>query len=188
MIKISLARAFIIRKRIKDEVEHLIQKLQYADLRISTEDFPKAEDRIDIRNDYSETLNTYLSYSNILADFNTAIDAANAQGPRSYLNKIEVLRRRLNLFERIAAQQSGLRLEERYYDSYEYNEQTKQLGIYKTRVYEKATDVDFVKMTEDTKKELQKLEDSLSEENAKTFITFDGELANALKAEGFIDE
>ena len=154
-------------------------------MNLNVEDYTP-EKLADTKTEFANNLAKFESLSNAFADLNTAIDAANAQGPRSYLNRIETTRRKMNLLKFLSEKQECFKPEEKYYDSYEYNPDTKCLGIYKTRHYERLSDSDFKALFETEKKNLQLLEDNLSDENSKTFITFQGPLAEYLVANGYL--
>lgn len=183
--KISLARAFIIRKRLKNDLDNLSRELTVSEMSLNAEDYTPIE--LDgVKTDFANKLAKFVSLSNVFADFNTAIDAANAHGPRSYLNRIETTRRKMNLFKFLGDKLENFKAEQKCYDSYEYNPDTKALGVYKTRHYVKRSDSDFKAMFEEEKKNLQFLEDSLSDENSKTFITFSEPLVEYLVTNGYL--
>lgn len=168
-IKVSLTRAFIIRKRILSKLGEdfdLIRFYQMKEVKGSDELANKKKEfealRVEIEN-----------LGALYGVVNTAIDKANSQGPRAILNNIEVLKTRKRFYQSVANNQSGLELTEKVFDAYKFNEKTKALGDYEITEYEPITNLDFKEIVKTLEKDIQSLEDSLADENAKMYITFD---------------
>lgn len=187
MKKISLARAFVIRKRMKSELDSLYNALLYADLRYDFAEYEQYSDKeTEIKNNYSDVFNKFEALTALFSNFNTEIDLANAKGPRAILNQIEVSKRKQNLYRQLSNNQSNLKLKETVWDNYKFNEKTQSFGDNKEILYGAITDVNYTNLYEASIKATQKLEDDLADINSQTFIELNDDMVQGLISFGFI--
>jgi len=181
MSKITLSKAFVIRKRLLKSIADKTKELLSSGESFFVEEgkkLPKiqAKERV-------EEINKIRAK---LVNLNNLIDKANATGPRDIINKIEGLKEEKRLASSVVAKISGYTPEIEQYDSNLYNEKTGQNGAYRIRKFiftagspyansvstDEAID-DWSAYLSSFDKEIEKAEDELAELNASTFIDFD---------------
>lgn len=175
MAKITLARAFVVRKRLINEIQTLHRTL-YS----TTAWCRKEESRLINGKSFKDLLKELQDKRANLVALNTAIDRANAESARPILNMIEAEKQNLSLYGAILERVRVFEPVSKEFDSYKFNEKTNQLGDYVTYEnqlivsdgsYEDALK-EWTELYENKVKEIQDLEDKLSEVNASTLIEF----------------
>lgn len=177
MAKITLARAFIVRKRLINEIQALHRTLYSTKVQRRNEESSLIDGKF-----FKDLLKELQDKRARLVDLNTAIDRANAESARPILNKIEAEKQNLSLYDAILARVKAFEPISKEFDVYKFNEKTKQLGdtvTYENKLivsdasstYEDAVK-EWTELYENKVKEVQDLEDKLSEVNASTLIEF----------------
>lgn len=175
MAKITLARAFVVRKRLINEISALHRGLYATSVQRAKEESPLINGK-----SFKDLLQELQDKRASLVALNTAIDKANAESARPILNKIEAEKQNLSLYAVILERVKQFEPVSKTFDSYKYNEKTKQLGDYVTfenqLIVSNGSHEDAIKewteLYENKVKEIQDLEDKLSEVNASTLIEF----------------
>lgn len=175
MAKITLARAFVVRKRLINEIQTLHRTLHCTEAWRRKEESPLINGK-----SFKDLIKELQDKRANLVALNTAIDRANAESARPILNKIEAEKQNLSLYGVILERVKQFEPISKEFDSYKFNEKTKQLGDYIT--YENQLIVsdgshedalkEWTELYENKVKEIQDLEDKLSEVNASTLIEF----------------
>lgn len=175
MAKITLARAFVVRKRLINEISTLHRTLYSTAVQRRKEENSLVDGK-----SFKDLLKELQDKRAHLVDLNTAIDRANAESARPILNKIEAEKQNLSLYGAILERVREFEPVSKEFDAYKFNEKTKQLGDYVT--YENKLIVsdgafedavkEWTELYENKVKEIQDLEDKLSEVNASTLIEF----------------
>ncbi len=175
MAKITLARAFVVRKRLINEIQTLHRTLYSTAVQRRKEENSLVDGKC-----FKDLLKELQDKRARLVDLNTAIDKANAESARPILNMIEAEKQNLSLYGIILERVRAFEPVSKEFDAYKFNEKTKQLGDYVTYenklIVSDGTFEDAVKewtdLYENKVKEIQDLEDKLSEVNASTLIEF----------------
>lgn len=194
MTKISLARAFILRKRLRDTTNNLEREFEKApnshfckeiappSISILESDLQKAEEPYSYKGmSYDEIYDKFEKSLSLLSDFNSIIDKVNADKPRALINKIESLKSRIPVINYAITENKAFKDEERSYNSSIYNNISNEMGVYTTRIFEKDTNKDWEEELSKVKKEILKLEDELSEVNTTIRVDVPTEIINFIE-------
>lgn len=165
MAKVTLARAFVVRKRILKDIGLLCAKAQMTK---PIYEKGKEDKKVDV-DGYIETI---VSLRKSLVELNNAIDVANASGPRKIINEIEACKQNISTYSNAAANVSGFEPVKKVWDPYKFNSQTKQLGDYTTIEYVLCgKNAEYWQELEANERDrLLELEDKLAEANASTMV------------------
>jgi hypothetical protein len=166
MARITLAKAFVLRKRITKEIDEIESKIRYAEV-ILREGEPNFNYN---RMTLDSAVSRLITRRKALSTLNSAIDKANAESARPILNEIEIEKRNLKLFSFLAAKQKAYVPVKKVFDEHEYNPQTNQLGAMIEVKFLLDTEKDYTSLAKDTEKKIQDLEDNLSDINASVFV------------------
>jgi len=171
MARITLAKAFVFRKRLTKEIDEIESKIRYAEV-VLKEDEPHF--------DYNgltldSAISRLIDRRKALSILNSAIDKANATSARPMLNEIEIEKRNLKLYSFLAAKQKTYVPVKKVFDEHEYNSQTNQLGAMVEVKFVLDIERDYTSLAKDTERKIQDLEDSLSDINASVFVEFTDE-------------
>jgi len=175
MAKITLARAFVVRNRLINEIQTLHRTLYGTTVQRRIEESSLIDGK-----SFNDLLKELQDKRARLVELNTAIDKANAESARPILNKIEAEKQNLSLYDITLEKVKTFEPVSKEFDPYKFNEKTKQLGdtvtyenklIVSDGAYEDAVK-EWTENYENKVKEIQDLEDKLSEVNASTLIEF----------------
>lgn len=171
MARITLAKAFVLRKRITKEIDEINSKVSFAEVVLR-----EGEPCFDYN---GMTLDSAVSYlvtrRKALSILNSAIDKANAESARPILNEIEIEKRNLKTYSILANKQKSYIPVKKVFDEHEYNSQTNQLGTMVEVKFVLDTSKDYISLVRETEKKIQDLEDSLSDVNASVFVELSDE-------------
>lgn len=166
MARITLAKAFVLRKRITKEIDEIESKIRFAEIVLR-----EGEPNFNYNGmTFDEAVSRFLTRRKALSILNSAIDKANAESARPILNEIEIEKRNLKIFSFFAAKQEAYVPVKKVFDEHEYNPQTNQLGAMVEVKFILDTEIDFSSWAKEATKKIQDLEDNLSDINASVFV------------------
>ena len=186
MAKVSLAKAFVVRSRLKSKIDFLSNSLLLSEVThlassvyedgnntmVAAEAKPATINGLSL----DETYLTFIKGSGYLAVLNSAIDETNAVSSRKILNEIQTIKRQYHVTERFSNQVEKAQLKSVEYDSRQFNALTKETGCKVTHFYKLDTSLDYKKLGKELKKKLEALEDELSEQNIKQKVEIPDEI------------
>ena len=166
MAKITLAKAFVLRKRLTKEIDEISSKVSFAEviLREGDPNFNYNGMTLD------SAVSRLITRRKALSFLNSAIDRANAESARPILNNIEIEKRNLKTYSVLANKQKAYIPVKKVFDEHEYNPQTNQLGAMIEVKFVLDTAKDYSSLMKETEKKIQDLEDNLSDINASVFV------------------
>lgn len=180
----TLAKAFTVRKRITKEHSRLLNELS---------DLPKTithrngELQKEVQNiNAMEVYNKVVKVRELLTRMNIEIAIANSKGPKEILTKLDLLKEAIRVVNRYKNAMDSIVPVSKEWDSRQYNSETGQLGAYvEVAVDPIPSAVEVSNKESELKKEIQDLEDKLSELNFSIKLEFDEEFLNTLTELGF---
>lgn len=168
----TLAKAFVVRKRLNSEFIKISDKLDNTPLWFEV---GKAEEEAAAQS-FDGDYEKMVEFSNVISELNAAIDKANGDSQaRKIIAEISEAKILLSKTEKFGREAKRFVASKDIFDNYKYNENGER-GTYVTHNYKMSTSMDFEKLAKDYKKKIRKLEDQLSEENAKTIVKISEEL------------
>lgn len=110
-----------------------------------------------------------------LVKINTEIDSANnvkvdERTPRSYLNELEALKAKKDLYAEVVCNLSSYRQEKKVFDPHAFNSQTNELGCVVEKHYRMNSSCEFKNELAKVKRMIRITEDKISECNVKVHI------------------
>lgn len=168
---VTIAKAFVIRKFFKNKVSEIENAIRQA---------PKVTDITQSTDSHSTKLLDNLieklsKAQDLLVKINTEIDAANSTfvndiSPRSIINKIEALKVKKELYEKLEEDVNRFVPSKTIFDEYVFNPDTKELGRLVEKNYKLNFSFDVKQALTEVKKDIRKSEQSLSILNSETLI------------------
>lgn len=166
----NITKAFIERNRLKKYISEKSATLQMARLSHSAEEGERTwEDTNGITLD--ELIEEIIKAKFFLAEFNKAIDAANAKGARELLDTLEGLKAKKATYNHLLV------------NARTFREKESRIADGKTVVVSKVLDFDLAGTMEKAKlvdRDIETLEDRIAEKNASTEVVLTPQLAEFL--------
>lgn len=175
-MKITLAKAFIIRKRLINNIRKLDLQLREWYPWVKEGEDPEREGKT-----FDSVVGELLAMREKLMELNNKIDEANADSGRKILNEIEMKKNNISIFNAIAGNIRQFEEETRIMDPTVFNERTNSFGnvVYNKYVLtctpnnKKDALKFYLDKVEKLTEEIQALEDELASVNATVFIEYD---------------
>lgn len=180
----TIAKGFVVRKRINNEIEKATNALYNSKIRIFEKDGQLQKVDCDVAADFKH----YSTLTDMLAKINVAISVANTKGPKEILAEIEQLKHALKITDRIKKEvESLISYSYEEWDHRKFNKDTQQLGAY-VNITERLVNgaIEVADEHECILRKIQNLEDKLQEMNHTIQLDIDNEFESQLMFFGFI--